>query len=692
MGRTLSVSFCLLVAVCVTVALVALAPTAALAFCGGPHRWAGEQATWLFRQGVDLADPTCITADHGGWPIYPELLLQSSGWSPWSSYTHDPDESRAWVQYNWEYIKDCAIGADDACVATLNHFWLVSDGLHDKNLNADNSWEVSQVLWLEALRAWNEGDLGWAYENLGYCMHHVQDMLQPAHSNADLHAGDGEASGDDAIEEWLDEANSRLWYSWDGSTGPHPEPEVPYPNAAAMDNAQLLQDILNSGIPDVGDDVGDFPELAEPGLPYNMQKFFYLLYWANQFGSWFASDDVDGQAYDPIGWLGGYPGFPTTFPSGYDIYDHHGLDNNDSGCDGCTDHCRWDECDADWDLTAISNWVYAGIFKASPALIELFRRTVDANPPVTATKVTRADGEPVVEWNNSPVTVAITDATDEANPCFRPSGVWKKWGLCDGNPPADHDNPSWLISEDGKHTVECKSTDWCGNVEHGNDIAVWVDTTPPEIAFPDLRPNYLTSESFTATWNATDATSGIASEIAYLDGQQVTKGQVFDLALMAGIHRLRVIASDNATNWRDVEYTFEVFIDARAFAKPANLGDHTSGASIHVSVEFPAPYDVGLIDMSRGRLAVLGTIDLTASNPVVGATAILPAVQMTGVGDHDGDHVRDRMLRFDKGQFAAALGGQVGDVPSVVRGGLLPDGMPRFLAVVTVPVFKTPRK
>jgi hypothetical protein len=96
--------------------------------------------------------------------------------------------------------------------------------------------------------------------------------------------------------------------------------------------------------------------------------------------------------------------------------------------------------------------------------------------------------------------------------------------------------------------------------------------------------------------------------------------------------------------------------------------------------------------MGTCRLAVLATLDLTKSNPVVGTTALLPADRITGVGDSDGDHLRDRMLRFNMAQFAAALGGMTGAVPSVVRGGLSPSGLPHFLAVVSIPVFTAPKK
>ncbi|MCJ7749733.1 MAG: hypothetical protein MUQ65_01355, partial [Armatimonadetes bacterium] len=617
----------------------------------------------------------------------PELSLQSWGWDPESSYDPGNEEDRTWSYANWEWIKWCSQTADGAVPATLNHFWLVADGLHDDpGYGTYNSWEKTYGLWLAAYNAWQTGDLGWAYTNLGYSMHHVQDLLQPAHSNQDLHPAD------DAIENWFSQDAAIAMYSWDGSTGPAPGPEVPYPDATVQNNAQLLQDIYNAFD---DDDVADFPALTNPNLPYNMQKFFYLLYWADQIGNYFASDDEDGASNsdDPTGWMGGYVGFPTALAGGYSIHDWHGLVDNDSDCGGCTPWCRYGECDADGDLTLIANWCYAGAFKVSPALIDLFRMTVDNVPPVTTAEVTRLDGEPVVEWNNSPVTVQLLSAVDYGNPgAARASGMWKVWGLCDGEPPANYDAPSWGISEDGKHTVECMSTDMCGNVEQDQDIAVWIDMTPPEITFPDLRPNYLTSEDFIATWVAVDALSGVDYEYALLDGQQVDKEQVIDLALLAGRHTLEVYANDVAGNIGYAVYEFEVFIDASGWTRPVLSGDKTKGAGLFFAVEFPAPYDVGLIEMSTCTLAVGAGLDLMASDPVVGSLAVLEAEVMTGVGDSNANHIGDRMLRFDKRDFIAALAGQVGDISSVVRGGLLPDGMPHFLAVVTIPVFAPSEK
>ena len=713
MKRKRSVSVSLLVAVCLTVALVPLVATSALAHSGGVHWWAGRQAAGRFMQGLD--DPTSIQRNPEV-PLFPELTLYSYGWDPDASYDPGAAEDKTWYLANWEWVMECSQRADGACVSTLHHFWMVSDGLDDCPMGIagmNNSWEMSQQLWVAAINAWHAGDLGWAYTQLGYAMHHVQDVTQPAHANDDTHAFD------DSFEEWFSGPAATAMYSWGwgpDATAPPPSDSIPDPQLPA-DNSQLLNDIQNvycwdgCGDSSCGAKVSDELEqwqgviLKDTTPVYNTQQFFYILYWADQIGNYFASDDEDGYSndYDPIGWMGGYPDFPNVLHdedgNAVSIHSWHGLVDNDSDCGGCTDRCVFGECDADGDLSLIATWCYGAAFKASPALIDLFRRTVDHVPPVTTVETTRADGEPVVEWNNSIVTVRLTEAQDGSNgPGARASGVWKRWGRCDGEPPTiapdPQQTPYWAINEDGEHHVELLSTDMCGNVEgDANDFTVKVDMTPPEITFPDLRPNYLTSENFIATWEATDATSGVASEYALLDDErEVTKGEVIDLAEMAGEHWLRVIAYDVAGNYADVFYYFEVWIDANSWAKPAKLNDKTSGNGMFVVVEFPEPYDVGLIDLTTCTLAVKGTLDLTESDPVVGETAELQGELLTGVGDHDKDGIPDRMIRFNKEQFANALGGQTGDVASVVRGGLLPDGTPRFIAVVTVPVFAPPDK
>ena len=407
-----------------------------------------------------------------------------------------------------------------------------------------------------------------------------------------------------------------------------------------------------------------------------MPQVFYYMYYVNQVGNYFASDDEDGNTSEPIGWLGGFPGFPTELWNGdsdevvsaQDSAGLAGLDDND-GCD----------CNFDDDLAKILMWSYGTSFRATPGMIDLFRSTVDKVPPTSIVEMTRVDGLPMAgwgEWNNSPITVHITGATDEGNPGFRPSGVWKLWGTVDGAPPVNENDPSWGISEEGKHTLEYLTTDLMGNVENEGSL-LWIDLTPPEISFPDLKPLYLTSESPTVTWVATDNLSGITSEYALLDGIQVDKDEVIDLALLAGLHTLEVYAYDAAGNYAYATYDFEVIIDADGWGLPLILNNKSKGSAMFCVVEFPDPYDVAFIDYLACTLQVNGTE--------------LPAELITGVGDHDEDGIPDRMLRFNKEEFIIAISAQVGDIQAEIWGGLLPDGLPRFVADVTIPVFAPPQ-
>ncbi|UCH35916.1 MAG: hypothetical protein JSV65_06065 [Armatimonadota bacterium] len=698
MPRRHLVSLCPAIAVCLTVALVPLVLTTALAWPGGGHTWGAEAATELFGLGPSHpnADPLEISRDRPV-PLYPELEL-SSAW--YDTKVGCCDEEDAETRPNWDWIREAACEMDDFESDTRHHFWYPEEGMHEcpnDVAGINNAWESIHPFWIGAINAWQAGNLGNAYAYLGYAIHFVQDMGQPAHANEDMHPGDA-LSDDDSLEDWFTGAYARSTFQWNWpyvDLWPGP---ILYPPTS---NAAILNTVLSANggywdpgqsepiAPDSGwaDMDAYFFDLSWPYTAYNKQQLFYIMYVVNQTGNWFASDSEPGNTFDAIGWLE-YSVFPPhLLDEGTPVaaQDSDALDDNDS-CD----------CDMDGDLSLIAVWAYATSFRASPAVIDLFRRTVDNAPPVTAFEQARVDGQPVVEWNNSPVTVTLTGATDYGNPGFRVSGVWKVWGTCEGETPQFTPDPAQTpylaISQEGENHVQLLSTDWCGNVEtSANDFTVKIDMTPPEITFPDLRPNYLTSEDFTATWVATDALSGVDYEYALLDGQWVTKGEVIDLALLAGTHTLEVYANDVAGNIGYAIYEFEVFIDAESWGLSVLVGNKTKGKAMFGVVEFPAPYDVGIIDVTTCTLVVGGTLDLTVSDPVVGGLAVLPAELITGVGDHDEDGIPDRMLRFDKEQFVAALGGLAGDIPAVVRGGLLPDGTPRFLGVTTVPVFAPPR-
>jgi hypothetical protein len=687
----------------VTVAAAMLVPDSALAWPAEGHHRGTHMGLNMFSFGdisqqIENWDLMEISRDRQT-PLYPELK-QLRVWYNLDEcddeIDDDCDGDYKWTQENWSWVKAGSWKLDN--FATCNHFWNAHDGLDDETLvGCDNAVQTIMPIWVQALDSWWNGNLGRAYAKLGYALHLIEDMGQPAHANDDMHA-------DDSLEDWMHPQGSDYNYEAHFQWSQDMSQPICYGCPESWDrtilyvptnNASILNDMFNANpnwevIEDQELYEAEWDILRDPNSIINQQQLFYILYYVNQTANYFASDNGDGNSDDPIGWLNGYPGFPGN-ELHYDcdlsletsVHDQWGLADNDV-----------DDSDCDGDLSLIAKWTYGTVYRAIPAVINLFRRTLDNAPPDTTVEMSRLDGKPIIEWNNSSVTVQLTDAIDSGNYGRRASGKWRVWGLHYGPPhenigmpPDDYNGtlpeenyiPSWVISEDGIHTIECLSTDLMGNVDT-KDITVKFDGTPPEITFPDLKPLYLTSEEFIATWHAYDATSGIkpGSEEAYLDGNWVLKNQVIDLALMAGMHRLEVSAEDNATNKGYAFYDFEVLIDADGWAKPINIANNPHGKAMFVTVEFPAPYDVGLIDYTTCTLIVNGVQ--------------LPAEMITGVGDNDGDHIRDRMLRFDKEQFIKALGGQVGDIQAAVWGGLLPDGMPRFVADVTVPVFNSPPK
>jgi hypothetical protein len=264
-------------------------------------------------------------------------------------------------------------------------------------------------------------------------------------------------------------------------------------------------------------------------------------------------------------------------------------------------------------------------------------------------------------------------------------------------PPVGEDptqSPYCVISQEGRNLVQLLSTDWVGNVEDDkNDFTVNIDKTPPAVTFPNLRPNYLTSEDFTVTWSITDGgLSGVElnSMVAYLDGNLVADLAVIDLSNMAGSHTLTVDACDRAGNCGSTSYRFEVWIDATAQAMPVQISER-SGGVMTVQVQFPPPYDVAAIDLRTATLSVKGSINVQQTFPITGHSAFLSGLRLTGVGDLTHDGLPDRGIAFDKGSFIAGLDGAIGDIASVVAGSLTTPAAPRYIANVVTPVFSAPR-
>jgi hypothetical protein len=532
-------------------AVVTALPAVAFGWGGPVHEYIGQQTIAL----MDIQLPEDITETSArsilraqvGAHIYPELAANATAYG-----------QASWMADNW--------------MITINHFWEVDDGLQDSPegwSGTDNAWEVASLYWDLAHLEWNNGNERSAFVYLGIVSHLMQDGSQPAHTNSDLHPAE------DSAEEWF--GGPRLEFSWTDPTVGRPGSVLTVPT-----NQHILNDVANATAfnPGRGEFFTDASLVVNDPLR-NEQQLFYLMYYVNQTGNYFASDGEGGNRTEPIGWLNSYSGFP-----GHLHYDGHSVSPQneaaltDNECDcpiGSSDcgpihdmapWCPWcladpghrTQCNCDGDLRTIARKCFGTAMRATPALVDAFRRSVDNVAPVTDVQMTRDDGKDVVLWNNSPVEVDFVGAVDQGNPgAPRSSGVWALWGLCDGEESMNPVDPWWRIHEPGMHTVKVRTTDNCGNTEQ-RDIAIGVDLTAPVVTFPGWRTSYYMCELAPATWSVADAVSGTHLVTATVDDKPVTGGSLIDMSnLPVGPHTLRVQAYDHAGNRTVAEQTFTVY-------------------------------------------------------------------------------------------------------------------------------------
>jgi len=101
---------------------------------------------------------------------------------------------------------------------------------------------------------------------------------------------------------------------------------------------------------------------------------------------------------------------------------------------------------------------------------------------------------------------------------------------------------------------------------------------------------------------------------------------------------------------------------------PDPLHLKSEGRPVTAYIELPQGYDVGNIDVSTVRLC-LGQVTACPEDASVPAQA-----HPGGVGDHDGDTIPDRMVKFDRRELVELLDGQTGDVTMSVTGIVTPPG------------------
>ncbi len=128
-----------------------------------------------------------------------------------------------------------------------------------------------------------------------------------------------------------------------------------------------------------------------------------------------------------------------------------------------------------------------------------------------------------------------------------------------------------VVSEEGTHALQYRSTDRVGNQENERSIAVNLDKTPPVVTI--TQPSviaYTLGSTFTVKYEAYDAISGLDVITATLDGEVIANGQMFDtLFMLPGPHEIVVMAQDLA-GWQTtqnrtliVQVTIEGLVNAK---------------------------------------------------------------------------------------------------------------------------------
>lgn len=181
-------------------------------------------------------------------------------------------------------------------------------------------------------------------------------------------------------------------------------------------------------------------------------------------------------------------------------------------------------------------------------------------------------------WNKEDVEVQLV-ATDEG------SKVAKTFYSFDGINYVEGNN--FIVSEEGIHTIYFYSVDNAGNVETAKTTIVKVDKTLPVITM-ELAKEYALSGKVVLQYQATDALSGIASEVLTINDQIVANGTELTFN-QSGTYKIKVVVTDYAGLTTIVEKEMTVFIPADVKVTPHVL--NMNKGKFTVKIDLPTGYE-----------------------------------------------------------------------------------------------------
>ena len=518
-------------------------------------------------------------------------------------------------------------------IITGTHFWNADDNdnyvishLSDLDIHYNNAFQKAGELLNRALIEYAINNNKYqAYEYLGHVVHLIADMTVPAHAHVDSHILD------DAYEDWLDDMDS---YPWNAS------------HAIAAGGMVTIPDSARQT-------VWSWPREQQPLInrPVGVD-LFYLMYTANQYGDYFASDEDDGDTDDRLGWMD-YTGWPSSPTTTGDMHDNSSIEvclpmapcyvaDNDNDDDG--------------DLSTIANYSFVYAIRATAAMFKSFRDEFDNVPPTTTLVLEGPQGGN--DWFTGDVVMTL-GARDRDQ-----YGNWgtvqvTEWRYAGGAGWFTYSGPILFTSE-GIRGIEYRSTDTMGNEEAPKTATIKIDKTLPVITIhsPADTGFYLTSGTLTIDFETWDAVSGIYRDHAKLDETVVSDGQTIDLSALGGHHTLTVVAVDNAMNRNEMSVDFSVKVAATVDFKPDILNLKSGSDTMTAYIEFPAGYNVTLISVPTVRLVIDGWFLSASLSP-------------TDVGDYDRDGAPDLKVQFSRQDLITALAGVTGNITLAVSGELL---------------------
>ena len=177
----------------------------------------------------------------------------------------------------------------------------------------------------------------------------------------------------------------------------------------------------------------------------------------------------------------------------------------------------------------------------------------DTTAPTVTAALAPAEPDGAAGWYRSPVTITLEGEDD------RPEPVALEYRLDDGEWTAYAEPVA--VEEDGEHAIDYRATDAADNVSEIGSTTFAIDTAPAVVTVAGVADGaaYGDSTTRTVSWTTTDATSGVASASATLDGETIASGSEVRLwELELGGHALVVEATDEAGNVTEQRVTFTV--------------------------------------------------------------------------------------------------------------------------------------